>query len=213
MISARYLEQGTALALEQSGYLLADAAALYRQGSYATSLALAQFGREELGRYRIFLDLRAKINAGTPLDLDALLSVGGNHLAKQRRSQVGGVTFRPSPAEGLGRAIQSIVGSRPDSDQYQHAAETADAAAQAKLGRLPNLRHEARLAALYVDPSRDGKTWNRPRDTTREQTYQAIQDLFNDYASAFNRLQKDEPGLLALVPRIPRPEVGLLDPL
>jgi AbiV family abortive infection protein len=213
LITAPYLEQGTALALEQAGFLLSDAAALHKLGSYATALAVVQFGREELGRCRILRGLRDEVVRGMTVSLDDVLNACSDHQTKQRKSQLGSVNFRPTSTEGLGRAIQTTLSSRPDSDDYQQAREAIDAAAKAKLGKLPDLRHAARLTALYVDPTENGTGWNRPRDTTREQSYQAILDFVNDYAGVFNRLRKDEPALLALVPQVPAPEVGLIDPI
>jgi len=56
-VTPQFIMQGAAYALEQCGRLLRDANALYRSGSYASAVVLTAFAREELGRYRILLDL------------------------------------------------------------------------------------------------------------------------------------------------------------
>jgi len=56
-VSPQYLLEGAAYALEQCGLLLRDANLLYRSGSYASAVALAAFAQEELGRWKMLLDL------------------------------------------------------------------------------------------------------------------------------------------------------------
>jgi len=62
-VTPQYLLEGAAYALEQCGLLLRDANLLYRSGSYGSAVALAAFAREELGRWRILLELRKKLLA------------------------------------------------------------------------------------------------------------------------------------------------------
>lgn len=62
-VTSQFILQGAAYALEQCG-LLRDANILYRNGSYASAVVLTAFAREELGRYRILLDLWRRASAG-----------------------------------------------------------------------------------------------------------------------------------------------------
>jgi AbiV family abortive infection protein len=59
-----YLLKGAVYALEQCGLLLRDANILFRGGSYANTVVLAAFAREELGRSNILFDLRKKALGG-----------------------------------------------------------------------------------------------------------------------------------------------------
>jgi AbiV family abortive infection protein len=66
-VSPQHLFRGAVYALEQCGLLLRDANLLYRNGSYASALALAAFAREEQGRWTIVLELRDKVIGGAKL--------------------------------------------------------------------------------------------------------------------------------------------------
>jgi AbiV family abortive infection protein len=63
-VTPKYRLEGAVYALEQCGMLLRDANSLYRSASYATAVALAAFAREELGRWRILLDLHREVVGG-----------------------------------------------------------------------------------------------------------------------------------------------------
>ncbi len=63
-MSPEELLKGTFYALEQCGLLLRDANIQYRNGSYASTIVLAAFAREELGRYRILLDFWRRARDG-----------------------------------------------------------------------------------------------------------------------------------------------------
>jgi AbiV family abortive infection protein len=63
-LTPRFLLEGAVYALEQCGLLLSDASVLYANKSYATSVALAGFAREELGKWKILLELRKKVVSG-----------------------------------------------------------------------------------------------------------------------------------------------------
>ncbi|MGH9929156.1 MAG: AbiV family abortive infection protein [Pyrinomonadaceae bacterium] len=211
-LTGSYLAEGALLALEQAGFLMADAATLHRHGSYATAIALVHFGREELGRSRILHEQRTRVARGEIVSLADVRTACEDHLSKQRKSRSGSVTFQPSPKEGLGKAILSKLHSRPDSEEYQEADDVIVLAAKHKLRQLPESSHEERIEALYVDPDDSGTNWNRPRDILCERSRVALNEFLNDYAVEYRRLGRDEPTLLSLVPRLLSPEAGLVDP-
>jgi AbiV family abortive infection protein len=82
-VSPKYLLEGAAYALEQCGLLLRDANLLYRNGSYASAVAVAAFAQEELGRWRILLDLRRKVLRGGSVTIKEIQTRCGDHVRKQ----------------------------------------------------------------------------------------------------------------------------------
>jgi hypothetical protein len=86
----QYLLEGAAYALEQCGLLLRDANTLYRSGSYSSAVALALFAREELGRYRILLDLRKKVLGGYHLTTQEIQKRCKPH---ERKQEAGMLSF------------------------------------------------------------------------------------------------------------------------
>src|SRR5262249_35328736 len=80
---ARLNNQNAAYALEQCGLLLRDANLLYQSGSYASAVALAAFAQEELGRWKMLLDLRKKVVDGDHLTVEQIRTRCGDHVRKQ----------------------------------------------------------------------------------------------------------------------------------
>jgi AbiV family abortive infection protein len=83
-VTPEYLLEGAVYALEQCGLLLRDANSLYRSGSYATAVALAAFAREELGRWRILLDLRREVLDGRAVTIEEIKDRCDDHVTKQK---------------------------------------------------------------------------------------------------------------------------------
>src|SRR5262245_36527591 len=90
-VSPEYLLEGAAYALEQCGLLLRDANVLYRNGSYASAVALA-LAREELGRHSILLDLRRKVRRGGSVTVMDIQDACGGHVRKQEAGVLSTVT-------------------------------------------------------------------------------------------------------------------------
>jgi AbiV family abortive infection protein len=63
-VTAQFLLEGAAYAIEQCGRLLRTADLSFEHGDNATAYALALFAREELGRWTMLLDLRREVLAG-----------------------------------------------------------------------------------------------------------------------------------------------------
>jgi AbiV family abortive infection protein len=83
-VTAQYLLEGAAYALEQCGLLLADANLLYRGGSNASTVVLAAFAREELGKYKILLKLRKEVLNGKHLTEKYVKTYCRDHEQKQK---------------------------------------------------------------------------------------------------------------------------------
>ena len=82
-VSSSFLMQGAVYALEQCGSLLDDACCVYRAGSYGTTIALAAFAREKLGRSNILLGLRTRVLAGKIVSAKDIAKACDDHVEKQ----------------------------------------------------------------------------------------------------------------------------------
>ena len=87
-VTPEYLLKGAAYALEQCGLLLRDANLLYRNGSYASAVALALFAREALGRWKILRELRKQVLAGGSLTIKDIQDACGDHVAQTTSRRV-----------------------------------------------------------------------------------------------------------------------------
>jgi hypothetical protein len=63
-VTPQYLLEGAVYALEQCGLLLRDGTLLRRSRSYANAVALTAFAREELGRWKYYLNSGRKSSMG-----------------------------------------------------------------------------------------------------------------------------------------------------
>src|SRR6267142_3487202 len=111
-VSPQYLLEGAVYALEQCGLLLRDANLLYRNGSYASAVALAAFAREELGRWKILLDLRSKALRREHPTIKDIQSHCDNHVRKQEAGMAS-ITMRAHGDTGLGKLLQTRFNATP----------------------------------------------------------------------------------------------------
>jgi AbiV family abortive infection protein len=204
-VSEAYLAEGALLALDQAGRLLVDAQILYKASRYATAMALALFGREELGRSRILYQLCQRVRNGDPVTASDVQKACDDHLEKQRQSLLGGIVLRATPSDAIGRAIQTKLSARPQSQEYTKASETIDLAVERKMAQLPGARHADRLEALYVDPTPSAAGWNRPSTLAPERARLAIEDLSNDYADGYWQARNEPSAHVELVAGLPEP--------
>jgi AbiV family abortive infection protein len=206
-----FLAKGAFYALEQAGVLLGDAASLHKKGSYGTALALAELGREEVGRSRILQRLRKELASGRTLTVEEVIEACSDHVVKQEQAQTS-VTFQAPSNQALGKALIAKIERRPNTPEYEKATRVIDQAKKSKLKERPLGRHKERMEAIYVDPDASGTGWHRPCSTSKEKARDAIQDFLNDYAGALERMRRTEATLLATLPELPPAENGLLDP-
>jgi AbiV family abortive infection protein len=122
MVTPEYLLKGAAYALEQCGLLLRDANLLYRNGSYASAVALAAFAREELGRWRILLDLRKQVLDGSSLTIKDIQDRCDDHVRKQAKGMLSSV-MRAETASGLGKLFQTLHSATTGTKVWKAAYE------------------------------------------------------------------------------------------
>ena len=105
-LTAQSLLRGAVYSLEQCGLLLGDAKLLYKNGSYASALAVAAFAREDLGRSRMLLKLRKGVLAGETLAVEDVKTACDDHVRKQEAGMTS-LTLRaesPYAARALSRS-------------------------------------------------------------------------------------------------------------
>jgi AbiV family abortive infection protein len=177
-VTTDYLLKGAAYALEQSGLLIRDANALYRSEAYASTVALAAFALEEMGKSRMLFTLRQEVVGGKQITLEGVEKYCfGHHEAKQKAG-MGSVVMRED-GEGL---IRAVIDAKPGTDEWKAAYENITKKTEEVAARLPRERHDDRLTALYVDPL-SATEWSRPVGKfTREYARNFLTDAVNDYS-------------------------------
>jgi AbiV family abortive infection protein len=211
-VSPRYLIEGAAYALEQCGLLLRDANLLYRNGSYASAVAVTLFAREELGRYQILLKLRKKVLDGDRLRIEEIKNRCRHHVTKQ---EAGMLSFVMRVADTpLGGLLGTYLSVKQGSEEWNTAREQLEQARRT----VPVERHKQRMSALYVDAVAPDR-WRRPtRGISQITAHQYLQDAANDYSGQWDRYTNpsiyklDDPELYTALenwpgrPTLPSPE-------
>lgn len=218
-VTPHYLLQGAVYALEQCGLLLRDANVLYQSRSYANAIVLAAFAREELGRSSILLDLRRRVLAGEIITIVQIEHACEDHVAKQRAGMLS-ITLTADRESGLGKVLRARMENHPQSRAWQDADNELKRINETKKKRTPTVRHEKRIAALYVEPASNTR-WNRPAAVSASDAHDFLQEAVNDYAGRYHQgyissadaiLRHIDPDLYAALeawtdrPELPPPE-------
>ena len=183
--TAQYLLQGAAYALEQCGLLLRDANILYRSKSYASAIVLTAFGREELGRSSILLDLWRRALAGEAFTTAQIKDACDDHVTKQRAGSLS-LTMSADRNSGLGKILLARMESHPQSEEWRKADAELKRIDETKRKRTPGDRHEKRMAALYVEPISE-TLWNRPAVASESAARDFLMEAVNDYAGRYHQ--------------------------
>jgi len=161
---------------------LRDANLLYRSGSYASAVVLAAFAREELGKWKILLELRREVLGGKTVGIDEVKDRCDDHAGKQKAGMLG-ITMRGDRSSGLGTLLSSRMEASPGSDKRKEADDQLAKIDRLKEKRVPDDRHEQRMSALYVDPVSVVVGWNRPAAAvSRTSAYEFLIDARDDYS-------------------------------
>jgi len=194
-VTPDYLLRGYALALEQCGLLLRDAVRLYEAGSYATAIVLAAFAQEELGRSQDLLDLWRGQRDGTPVTGEQIKML--KHLDKQRAGMLS-LTLRADRETDVGKLLvaRTTNAPYPQSQEWKNADERIRQIAEQMAERTPEDRHNARVRALYVEPTSNSE-WNRPADISVQTAHVFLMDAVNDYSGRYHQsyITSDQPML------------------
>jgi AbiV family abortive infection protein len=211
-VTPEYLLEGAAYALEQCGLLLQDANLLYRGGSYSSAVAVALFAREELGRYRILLDLRKQVLGGDHLTIEEIQTRCRHHVRKQKAGMLSFVV-RVDTDTRLGGLLGTYLTVKQGSEEWKTAREQLEQARQS----IPVERHKQRMSALYVDAVASD-LWSRPREISQITAHAHLQEVANDYSGQYDRYtnpaihKPDDPELhTALEEWIGRPILPIVE--
>src|SRR5215467_306493 len=106
-VTEQTLLEGSWYALEQAGRLLESATGVFESGDVSTALALAMFGREELGRSRLLRDCAGEVGKGKSLQPDAIERRCVDHVKKQEASAFA-TRLSPPPDSQVGQALRDL---------------------------------------------------------------------------------------------------------
>ena len=81
-VDEQTLLEGSWWALEQAGKLLGSATRLFESGDCSTAVAVAMFGREELGRSRLLRDCSGEVRDGKLLQPNEIKKRCDDHVKK-----------------------------------------------------------------------------------------------------------------------------------
>jgi AbiV family abortive infection protein len=201
-ITEQTLLEGSWWALEQAGRLLGSATMLFESGDFSTALAVAMFGREELGRSHLLRDCAGEVRAGKLLQPDEIKSRCQDHVKKQEASASQTKISTP-PGSALARVSRDLNKYDPGSEQWQEAYNAINSAHDAKRRRQPHQRHEARCSSLYVDLNDQGTAWLRP-NITKDEAYNEITTAIGEYTHEVELLihAESNPTLEQRAPRL-----------
>jgi AbiV family abortive infection protein len=185
-VTSKFLLEGAAYALEQCGLMLRDADGLYRSGSYSNAMVLAAFAREELGKWKIFLDLRREVLGGKNLTIKDINDRCDDHVRKQKSGMLS-LTMRADKDSPVGKILTARIEASPGSDGWREMDEKLAQIDRLKKKRVPSERHYQRMSALYVDALPDGR-WNRPTTAILPMdAHDFLEDARNDYSGQHSR--------------------------
>ena len=190
MVSEAVLLEGSWYALEQAGRLLHAAVGVYDRCDSGTALALAMFGREEVGRSRILRTLADEVATGSTFNTAEVIKRCEDHVMKQREGATG-TTLRVAPPSQLAKSLQARVSSAPRSPEWKAARDMISAAVARKAKRDPQDRHDMREKSLYVDLDSNSISWSRPCTIDATVAREHIEDAVGDYAIECDALRDD----------------------
>lgn len=179
-VTEQRLLEGSWWTLEQAGRLLSSATKLFESGDFSTALAVAMFGREELGRSRLLRDCSGEVREGKLLQPDEIKKRCDDHVRKQEASVLH-TTLSYPPDGQLAKAFRDLREHDLGSEQWTKAYDLIASAFDAKKKRQPHQRHEARCSSLYVDLNNLGTEWLRPVNIGKDEAYDEITTALGEY--------------------------------
>ena len=194
LVTEQTLFEGAWWALEQAVRLLNSAVILFDSGDHGSAVALAMFGREELGRSRLLQKFAEKVRKGDLLDTKAVITSCDDHVTKQRASALS-TTLRIQPNTVLSGAFKARIENKPCSKEWKDADAKINEAIRAKKTRAPSDWHNDRIRGLYVDLNQLGSGWHRPVSIDRSEACDEIYDAINNYSLACDHLDEDRMSL------------------
>ena len=166
------------------GLLLHDSVLLCRNGKYASATAIALFAIEEIGRSRLLFRLwEEMVEKGRTFTVQAIRLKCGNHVIKQTFGLDAPIVHIPSGSENkLNRIFQATLVNKPTPESIK-ASDELHAIGLRLNKKLPTQRHDWRQKSLYVEPSRSGYDWDRPKDQPKRIALHSLLGAWIAYSS------------------------------
>jgi AbiV family abortive infection protein len=182
-LSADALAKGTAYAMEQAWNLLRDSVLLIQNKRYASSLVLATFCLEQLGRAEIYRKNAKQAFAGQPVTLGSMDRALKYHLPKLFEARIpvtaSMALYGDPPVPGSEAAIQ--------------LAERLAAIRKRNEQEAPQRALDIRQRALHVDRIAHFPGWNQPRRViTRDDADYWVGAADVRYGLLRSELEKDD---------------------
>jgi len=190
-VDEQTLLEGSWWALEQAGRLLGSATMLFEGGDFSTALAVAMFGREELGRSRLLRDCAQEVRQGKSLQPHEITKRCNEHVRKQQASAFH-IALNLQLNSQVRKALSDLSAYDPSSEQRKGAGALIDSAVEAKGKRLATDRDQDRCSSLYVDLNPQGTDWRRPAMIDEDKARHEINSAISDYTYEVNRLTNEE---------------------
>jgi hypothetical protein len=188
MVTAQFLLEGSVYALEQCGLLLRDATALYKAGSYASSIIMAGLASESLDKAVRLRGLRERVLRGGGLVLPEIDAEFG----KQEDEEVlvgAGTDLRDRLHTGRDSRIKLQL-TDPGSDSGCRQGELfVEQARTEQARRTREERQTLRAGSLHVRLDDAGVRWRRPKDHSRQEARRFLLGVLSDYARVRDRIE------------------------
>jgi hypothetical protein len=130
-------------------------------------------------------DLWRRQCGGEPVTVEQIDAACGEHVDKQRAGMLS-MTMRADRDTGPGKILTDRMTNVPQSQKWKDADAAVKQIDEIKVKRTPDDRHNARMRALYVEPT-SSSDWNRPADMSAQTAHDFLQDAVNDYRGPYHR--------------------------
>jgi len=165
MIAADRILEGAYYSMEQAGHLVSDAALLYERERWASSVVLAVFSMEEMGKSEELFRRALAAQTGGPQVRNQIMDGLSDH---RRKLSFGRGPLTISAAVWLGKDPPEE--NTPEMAEIDRQLDENFRLAQQN---APLQDHQARMRALYVDLVGDGD-WVRPSETSPDDAYLVV---------------------------------------
>ncbi len=211
-LSADFLLQGAYYAAEQAGLLLGDARVLFERGRHSTSMVLAAFCREAIGRAIIYLEERKKVLQSSTVTVKQLRKRCEGRRGHLETQQYGQTLVQQR------FTLAMLKGVSPGTSLLAWSGKHLER----KRAHMAHKTHEKRVRALYVEPNETGNRWMRPSKIEIPECKALLLSVAEDYDRFFQELQrlgqqewaaflatwKDRPSLPRPLYPSPKPKKG-----
>jgi hypothetical protein len=188
MVTAQFLLEGSVYALEQCGLLLRDATALFKAGSFASSILMAGLARESLDKAGRLRGLRERVLHGRGLVLPEIDAEFGEQDVEGVLAGAGADLRAPHNPRGEARINKQLTDAS-SAGGYRQGDLFAELARREQARLTREEREALRAGCLHVRPDGGGVHWSRPKDHSREEARRFLLDALSDYAREKDRIE------------------------